>query len=122
MDDEALIREVAGELLRAIGQEVVFAECGEVAIAAYQEAMAKGRPFDAVILDLTIRGGMGGVGVETVRKLLEIDPAVKAIVSSGYSDDAAISSYREKGFQAVLNKPYTVEGLHAVLNELMSAP
>ena len=120
MDDEALIREVAGELLRAIGQEVVFAECGEVAIAAYQEAMAKGRPFDAVILDLTIRGGMGGV--ETVRRLLEIDPAVKAIVSSGYSDDAAISSYREKGFQAVLNKPYTVEGLHAVLNELMSAP
>jgi PAS domain S-box-containing protein len=116
MDDEQMILDLAGEILRALGHEAEFVGSGEAAIAAYQRARAAGRPFDVVILDLTIRGGLGGV--ETVRRLLEIDPAVKAVVSSGYSEDAGISSYLEHGFKQFLNKPYSVTDLRRVLNSL----
>lgn len=119
MDDEQLIRDVAGELLKALGHEVQYAVNGEVAIAQYQSAKQSGKPFDIVILDLTIRGGMGGA--ETIRKLLEIDPGVKAVVSSGYADDALLANYGKQGFVASLRKPYSIEGLsdclHAVLKE-----
>jgi signal transduction histidine kinase/ActR/RegA family two-component response regulator len=118
MDDEEMIREVAGELLAAIGHEVAFAETGETALKAYQEAWDEGRPFDAVILDLTIRGGMGGA--ETLRKLAELDPEVKAVVSSGYSDDAALSNYREQGFRMFLKKPYDIDDLRSTFNELLA--
>ena len=77
----------------------------------------QGAPFDIVILDLTIRGGMGGV--ETLRRLADIDRNVKAIVSSGYSDDAALSNYREQGFQAFLKKPYNIEDLQNTLHALL---
>ena len=80
-------------------------------------AKAAGRPFDIVILDLTIRGGMGGA--ETVRKLLEIDPDAKTVVSSGYSDDLVTSTYRKHGFRAFLKKPYDVTDLQAILNALL---
>ena len=80
--------------------------------------MAKGRPFDIVILDLTVRGGMGGA--ETIKKLLELDPNVKAVMSSGYSsDDAATADYRKQGFTAFLKKPY-VEELQSTLNALLA--
>jgi PAS domain S-box-containing protein len=118
MDDEEMIRLVATELLTAIGHEVVCAETGESALEAYQAAQDTGTPFDLVILDLTIRGGMGGI--ETMRKLAEIDPAVRAIVSSGYSDDAALSNYRVQGFQAFLKKPYNQEELQRALQALLA--
>ena len=92
MDDEALVRAVAGELLRALGHEADFATDGAAAIERYAAAKAAGTPFDVVILDLTIRGGMGGA--EAVRRLLEIDPAVKVVVSSGYSDDEVVANFR----------------------------
>ena len=114
MDDEAIIRDVAARLLTVLGHTVATADGGETAIAAFQTARDAGRPFDVVILDLTIRGGMGGV--EAVRRLREIDPDVKAVASSGYSDDAAPSGYREQGFAAFLKKPYNIGELREVLS------
>jgi CheY-like chemotaxis protein len=117
MDDEQVVREVAGELLHALGYDADFAESGEAALTMYRAAMAAAKPFDVVILDLTIRGGMGGL--ETLRKLLEIDPGVKAVVSSGYSDDAALPNYREHGFKAFLKKPYNMKELQNTLSDLL---
>ncbi len=118
MDDEEIIREVAREMLLAIGHEAAFAETGEAALEAYRAARNAGSPFDAVILDLTIRGGMGGM--DALRELREIDPGVKAVVSSGYSDDAAFSNYREQGFLAFLKKPYKIEELQRTLDALLA--
>lgn len=118
MDDEELIRDLATELIRVIGNEAEVAADGEEALARYGEAIASGRPFDLVILDLTIRGGMDGL--ETLRQLIELDPDVKAVVSSGYSEDAALANYQEHGFKAFLKKPYKMQELrnlfHLVLD------
>jgi two-component system cell cycle sensor histidine kinase/response regulator CckA len=89
---------------------------GAEAIEQYGEAKKAGQPFDAVILDLTIPGGIGGK--ETIKKLLEIDPGVKAIVSSGYATDPIISEYKEYGFSAVVTKPYNVAQIEKVLQGL----
>jgi len=113
MDDDEMIRNVAEKLLAALGHTVALANNGEAAIEAYRAARDSGRPFDIVILDLTVRGGMGGA--ETMRKLRAIDPDVKAIASSGYSDDAAPSGYREQGFTGFLKKPYTIKELQDIL-------
>ena len=118
MDDEQVVREVTGELLRSLGHEVDFADRGEAAVMRYKTAMAEGRPFDIVILDLTVRGGMGGV--EAVKKLLKLDPNVKAVVSSGYSDDAVTADYRKQGFAAFLKKPYNIEELQSTLDALLA--
>lgn len=104
MDDELLIREVAGKMLTDAGFTVEKAASGEEAVCLYQKALADGNRFDAVILDLTIPGGMGGK--ETVEKLIRIDPFVTAIASSGYSEDAIISNPCEYGFAASVPKPY----------------
>jgi CheY-like chemotaxis protein len=117
MDDEEVVRNVACELIRALGHEVDSAAHGEAAVQLYRRAMEAGAPFDLVILDLTIRGGMGGL--ETLRALKQLDPAVMAAVSSGYSDDASMGEYRQQGFIASLKKPYAIEGLQKILNELM---
>jgi len=117
MDDEEMVRLVSGELIRALGHETAFAEDGETAVRLYQEARAAGRPFDVVILDLTIRGGMGGA--EAVHRLQAIDPSLRAVVSSGYSEDAVIADYRQHGFQAFLKKPYDIEDLKRTLNALI---
>ena len=101
MDDEALIRESVEEYLSMKGYEVETARNGNEAIEKYKRDIKTG-PFDAVILDLTIRGGMGGK--ETVKKLLEIDPDTKAIVSSGYSSDVVIANFKKYGFIAVFDK------------------
>jgi CheY-like chemotaxis protein len=118
MDDEELIRTLSRELLGRLGHTVDVAEHGQEALEKYQDAMATGKPFDIVILDLTIRGGMGGL--ETIQKLFQIDPAVKAIVSSGYSDDAAMSEYRKQGFRSFLKKPYRVGDLQRTVNSLLA--
>ena len=119
MDDEQGIREVAGRLLRHIGyQDIEFAADGAKAIKLYKEAMKSDHPFNAVILDLTIPGGMGGT--ETIEKLLKIDPGVRAILSSGYVDDSVIAKYKDYGFCGMAAKPYTLEelgkALYTVLN------
>ena len=113
MDDEEVIRTVAGYMLSSLGYEVELADNGEMAVEKYSEAAGTDKPFDAVILDLTVRGGMGGKG--TVAKLRELDPAVKAVVSSGYAEDSILSNYERYGFKAVLLKPYKVEELGSLL-------
>lgn len=114
MDDEEMIRTVAGMMLSRLGYEVEFAKDGHDAIKFFRIARKSGKPFDILIIDLTIPGGMGGL--ETIRELLEIDPHVKAIVASGYSDSRVMSDFRKYGFRAALPKPYEIIQLSAVLN------
>jgi CheY-like chemotaxis protein len=117
MDDEEQLRKSAGRILNKLGYEVEFAGHGEEAIEIYQKAQASGKPFDAVILDLTVPGGMGGK--ETIKKLIELDPEVKAVVSSGYSNDPVMAEFKEYGFQGVLVKPYKIEELGELLHKLI---
>ena len=117
MDDEEIVLKISCEMLKALGQEAVLAKDGDEAIAIYKEAMSNGKMFDMVILDLTIRGGMGGS--ETNERLLEIDPHVKTIISSGYSDDTTIAKYRELGFQGYLKKPYRLADLKEMLSSFL---
>ncbi len=117
MDDEELIRLMAGEMLKVIGYQVALAGDGEEAITLYKEAKELGNPFDAVILDLTIRGGMGGL--ETIKKLLAIDPDVKAIVSSGHYQTDVMRKFNEYGFKDVMPKPYNIDKIGAMLNRLL---
>jgi PAS domain S-box-containing protein len=117
MDDEELVRDVAMGLIDALGHKVECAENGEVAIEKFRQARKSGKPFDVVILDLTIRGGMGGE--EAIGKLREIDPDVTAIVSTGYSDNPVVSDYRSYGFTTYLNKPYTIHSLKESLDSLL---
>jgi PAS domain S-box-containing protein len=119
MDDEEVIRNISCELLDALGHDVEVVEHGQAALDKYQSAIAAGRPFDIVILDLTIRGGMGGV--ETIQKLLKINPKIKAIVSSGYSDDETTTNYFSQGFKASLKKPYEVDALRDVINTMLDS-
>ncbi len=119
MDDEEAIRLVVAQMLEYLGHEVTLAIDGQEAIEKYSRARKSGRAFDIVILDLTVRGGMGGD--ETVRKLCEIDPEVKAVVTSGYSDNPVVSDYLSHGFAAALTKPYTINALRNSLNSLLSS-
>jgi len=120
MDDEALIRDLAGRILTALGYEVDFVKDGEEAIDAYKKAEEKGTPFDLVIMDLTIPGGMGGIAA--VRRLHEISPHAKVVVSSGYSTDPIMSEYGKYGFCGVITKPYNTnqvsETVRNVLNDI----
>ena len=114
MDDEAIIRESLGELLAELGYEAEFAGDGREALAKYKNAFSSGRPFDSVIMDLTIPGGMGGK--EVIKELLVFDPEVTAIVSSGYSKDPVMANYQQYGFSAVLAKPLRLEEVARVIN------
>jgi len=117
MDDEEAVREVVGEMLKMIGYEVEFAKEGAEAVEFYKKAKESAEPFDAVILDLTVPGGMGGK--DAIQKLLEIDPGVKAIVSSGYSNDPIMSDFKKYGFRGVVAKPYKIGELSEELHRLM---
>jgi len=117
MDDEELVKQVTGDMLMATGFEVDIARDGKEAIRKYEKALADNKPFDAVILDLTIPGGMGGE--ETLRALLAIDPDARAIVSSGYTNDPVVINYRKYGFMASLPKPYDMGRLQDVLNSVL---
>jgi two-component system cell cycle sensor histidine kinase/response regulator CckA len=115
MDDDPDIRDLGGAILGLLGYEATLTRDGAEALAQYQAALGAHRPFAAVILDLTIPGGMGGK--ETMRRLREMDPGVRAIVSSGYSNDAVIADFRAHGFVAMVAKPYRMEDLARALNE-----
>jgi CheY-like chemotaxis protein len=119
MDDDAIICEVSSEMLRLLGYDVVCASSGEEAVDLYKVAYGQGVPFDCVIMDLTVPGGMSGT--EAVKVLREFDPQCKAIVSSGYSDDPVMANYREYGFAGICPKPYSVDALEAVLADVMKA-
>jgi len=117
MDDEENIREVVGEMLDFIGYGTEFARDGAEAVELYARALDTGEPFAAVILDLTIPGGMGGR--QAVEKLRELDPGVRAIVSSGYSNDPVMSDYLIYGFRGIITKPYKLTELKKVLGEVV---
>ncbi len=116
MDDEGIVRKVGGALLGDMGFNVEFAADGEDAVAKYKQSRSKGQGFDAVILDLTVPGGVGGK--EAVKAIREVDPGAKVIVSSGYSNDPVMADHKRHGFDAVLAKPYTMEELGEVLRDV----
>lgn len=117
MDDEEDIRDVCQDLLTELGYQVTGAADGEEAIERYQEAMLAGQPFDLVLLDLTVPGGMGGK--ETVLRLREMDPEVKAIVASGYSADPVMADHKAHGFFGVLQKPFDFVALAETLGQMI---
>lgn len=117
MDDDTMIRELAGEILQHLGYRVEFAGDGAEAIACYAAALQSADPFDAVILDLTVRGGMGGK--EAIKQLTAIDPNVKGIVSSGYSEEPELTGFKEYGFCGAVAKPYTLEELGSKLGRVL---
>lgn len=116
MDDEEVVRKVAGKMLQFLGYDACFARNGNEAIDMYKKAEKSGSKYKAVILDLTIPGGMGGR--EAIKELIKIDPDVKAIVSSGYSNDPIMCNFKDYGFSGFLLKPYKIKELGDVLKKV----
>jgi DNA-binding NtrC family response regulator len=119
LEDDEMMLDCTKIMGRRIGYEVLGAKNGEEAIQMYLEAFQQRKPFDLVILDLTIKGGMGGK--ETVSILRKIDPTMKAVVSSGYSQDPVMSLFAEYGFDGALAKPYTMRQLEEVLHQVLES-
>ena len=116
MDDDANIRHLVGEMMEYLGYEAEFAGTGEEAIEIYHRSKESGEPFGVVILDLTVQGGMGGD--KAIKKLIEIDPDVKAVISSGYVDAPVMRDYEQYGFVDAMVKPYRMEQLKEILDKL----
>jgi two-component system cell cycle sensor histidine kinase/response regulator CckA len=118
MDDEEIVRNAVGRMLEHIGYEVTLASKGAECIDLYKNSKDAGKPFNAVILDLTIPGELGGK--ETIKQLLELDPKVKAIVSSGYSNDPIMSEYEKYGFRGMMAKPFKLAEVSHLLHDLLT--
>jgi CheY-like chemotaxis protein len=116
MDDEDAIRKILKEMLEYLGYRVLSSSNGEEAIALYKETRDRGEKIDAVILDLTIPGGMGGR--ETVQELKKIDQGITAIASSGYSQTEEVGKYLEFGFSAFVPKPFRLEDISEALHSV----
>jgi two-component system cell cycle sensor histidine kinase/response regulator CckA len=119
MDDEEMVRNVAGAILGELGYEVVFARDGNEALELFSKAMKASKPYRAVILDLTVPAGVGGK--EAIRMLQDIDPDIRAIASSGYSHDPVMANYREYGFRGVIAKPYKPSELSRILHSVITS-
>ncbi len=117
MDDDEAVAEAVRDMLDLLGFSCRVAHDGAEALAAYRRRIALGRPYDAVIMDLTVPGGMGGL--EAVKKVLEIDPGARVLVSSGYSNDPVMAHPAAHGFKGVLAKPYQIEELDRALTEVL---
>ncbi|MFL6568880.1 MAG: response regulator [Chthoniobacterales bacterium] len=118
MDDEVAIRELTSQLLHTLGYQVTAVPDGHEAIKTYERGMRRGEAYQAVILDATVRGGLGGVA--TIERLREIDPQVNAIICSGYSDEAALSEFLAFGFRGALPKPFTRSELDDALKRSLA--
>jgi two-component system, cell cycle sensor histidine kinase and response regulator CckA len=116
MDDEEMVRKVLSGMLSLLGYQVDFACNGSQALEKFIQAKESGRPFDLVILDLTVPGAMGGK--DAIQELLKVDPKVKAIVSSGYSEDPVMADFQKYGFSGVIAKPFRVSELGRILHEV----
>jgi two-component system cell cycle sensor histidine kinase/response regulator CckA len=117
MDDEENIRDIAGEMLDYFGYRFSLCACGEEVVALYKSELERGVRPDAVIMDLTVPGKMGGL--EATSKILDLDPSALIIVSSGYSHDAVMSDYKKYGFSDALHKPFNMEEMSAVLKKIV---
>ena len=117
MDDEEPIVQMASLLLQRLGFKVEQARDGAETVEKFTAAYAAGQPFDLVVMDLTVPGGMGGR--EAITELRRIDPAVKAIVSSGYSSDPVLANYRAYGFRGMVAKPYKIDDFTRVLRDVL---
>lgn len=118
MDDEPAVRMTSARLFERQGYEVTVAATGEEALRLYEDGMHSKHPFNAVILDLTVRGGMGGR--DALARLLALDPLARAIVSSGYAENEAIQDYRAQGFKAALPKPYSVDTAAHIVRDVIN--
>ena len=116
MDDEQMVREVLGAMLDLLGHQVIFAQDGDEAIKKYQDALDSGTPVDIIFMDLVIPGGMGGK--EAVKRIHQISPVAKVIVSSGYSSDPVLANFQAYGFSAAIAKPFQLKELAHILKEV----
>ncbi len=119
MDDEDIVRHTIGQIVKRLGYEVSYAVDGAEAITLYRQAQDSGTPFAAVIMDLTIPGGMGGK--DAIRELHKIDPNVCAVVASGYCNDPVMSNHKKYGFRSVVKKPVSIQDLSASLHEALTS-
>jgi CheY-like chemotaxis protein len=117
MDDEQIILDMTRDVLKFLDYDVMFARDGLAAIDLYKKEKAAGVPFDVVILDLSVPSGLGGK--ETIEQLRKLDPDVKAVVSSGYTDDPAVLDFSNYGFDEKLTKPYKIHDLKYILEQLI---
>ena len=117
VDDEDIILDVSREVLQFLGYDAAFAKEGASAIELYAQEKEAGRPFDLVIIDLSIPEGMGGQ--ETIEKLRSDDPQVKAIVSSGYANDPVVQDFSSYGFSGRLTKPYRINEMKTMLENMI---
>ena len=120
MDDEEPIRKVGGRMLSRLGLAVETAPDGATAVEIFRAARDEARPFDVVMVDLTVPGGMGGL--EAFRRMREIDPDVRGVVSSGYSNDMVMGDYRAHGFVGMIPKPYRIDDCARILAEVLGLP
>ncbi|WP_321506446.1 response regulator [uncultured Methanoregula sp.] len=118
MDDEQIILDVTQEVLKFLGYDVMFSQDGETAYNLYVQEKNAGSPFDIVILDLSVPEGIGGK--DAIVKLKAFDPQVKAIVSSGYSNDPVVQDFTQYGFSGKLSKPYKINDMKLILEQLMA--
>jgi CheY-like chemotaxis protein len=116
MDDEESVRKILQGILEKLGYTVVAASEGKQAVELFKQARTEKQPFDLVILDLTIHGGMGGK--EAIKTMRKIDPGIKALVASGYSTDPVLSKYLSYGFDGVLIKPFRLKELGEALQKV----
>jgi DNA-binding NtrC family response regulator len=117
MDDEQIILDVTGEILKFLNYDFMSARDGLAAIDLYEKEKAAGSPFDIVILDLSVPNGLGGK--ETIELLRNIDPEVKAVVSSGYTNDPVVRDFSHYGFCEKLTKPYNINAMKNLLENVI---
>jgi CheY-like chemotaxis protein len=117
MDDEQIILDVTGEILTFLKYDVMTAKDGQAAVDLYKKEKAAGSPFDMVILDLSVPHGLGGK--ETIELLRNVDPDVKAVVSSGYTNDPVVQDFSRYGFSERLTKPYDIKEMRNLLENVI---
>ncbi|CAD7838997.1 MAG: hypothetical protein [Olavius algarvensis Delta 4 endosymbiont] len=120
MDDDEVLRKLTSKKLSRMGFDIETAREGNAAVNMYRDALETGRPYDIVILDLVIQEGVDGK--ETIARLLQIDPRVRAIVSSGFVNDPTMSAFWENGFIEILPKPYKTNELEDVIRRVLELP
>ena len=118
MDDDEVIRSAMGNLLKCLGYKVETCEEGWEVLNMYEKSLKENNPFDAVVLDLKVSDGLGGE--KTMKKLLDIDPKVKGIVSSGFLGESLLSDYQKLGFVGMVEKPYKIEKLDEIIVRVIS--